>query len=54
MLGSWEEPREHLIHSFHFTDEMKTREMESLTQSHTQLVSKSVLFSKYYMMTNEV
>lgn len=38
--------REHLIHSLHFPDEMKTRWMESLAQSHIQIISKSVLFSK--------
>lgn len=38
--------REHLIHSLHFPDEMKMRQMENLVQSHTQLTSKSVLFPK--------
>lgn len=38
--------REHLIHSLHFPDEMKMRQMENLAQSHTHLTSKSIMFPK--------
>lgn len=44
--------RKHLIHSLRLTDEIKTREMESLAQSHTQPASESALFSKYHVMTS--
>lgn len=42
--GDGRDLREHLIHSLHFPDEMKMRQMENLAQSHTQLTSKSVQF----------